>query len=222
MTKTPRATPLPRNTASTFDPPWEIFFDAVVRYTSRTSIIHQLAGGHQIHYDRIKYAIDRRIAAMGADAPARPRGNPKSYASRVFMITQHDRFDGALLLALHSPQPDPGAQAPQSGYPEMNTALLDAAWKLLTVYQKYVNTLYPNQRHGYVPFDDYVQLVRGVEAGGVAVHTCRCCGARHPVNVTVPTVPPCPVCATLNLETDRWRGVLQQRLQQRRREVGYG
>lgn len=222
MNKTPRATPLPRNTAATFEPEWEMFFDAVISYTTRTSIIHQLAGGHADHYDRIKYAIDRRLAAMGDQAPSRPRGNPKSHTSCEFMITKRERFDGAMLLALHFPTQDAGALAPQGGFPDMSTALLDAAWKLLTVYRKYVNTLYPNRSSGFVSFDDYVQLVRGVEAGAVAVPTCKCCGSRHPVNMTVPKAPSCPVCTTLHLEPDAWRASLQARLQQRRMEANYG
>lgn len=174
----------------TYQPEWEERLDRICKLTLRTSVILELFGlDPETDRDRLKEAIDRRYLRMGADMPQRPRGQAASYQFSTFLDSMAERYDAAYLLALHYPH-GPGEFA------ETEFNLGRAVDKLMDTFEQYRVNLYPSVGafNTRVSFDEFCELVKGVRASGIEMHTCRDCGSKYPVSVVRLGTSYCPVC----------------------------
>ncbi|OYY33376.1 MULTISPECIES: FlhC family transcriptional regulator [unclassified Polaromonas] len=177
-----------RNRLNLFDDPrWEERFEVLIRLTQRTQLIQSLTGT-DVRPQRLKDAVDRRVAAMGRDI-ARPRGIGQSYTAKGFLSKLVDKYDAAYLVNLHYGANGPGAAS------QAETNLGAALDKRIEVYLQYRSALYENPDDARVSFETYVVLIDGVRNRVVDVHTCQECSSRFVWTLASNVRPTCPVCA---------------------------
>jgi len=194
---------LPRYLAANYDREWETWLNRIVKHVTRTAIIAELCGGSD-RIERVKYAVDRAIKDVGV-ARARPRGEPVSFETKHFMTSQRDRFAGAILLALDPMVGEPKATlnvaaAAKQVHEDVKDEMLATANRLLEVYERYLH-LTGGFSSGHVSFETYYEMLKGIEARAVLVHTCPVCRSRSPYNSQRPTKPTCPVCVEYRFTT---------------------
>jgi hypothetical protein len=202
------------------DAAWEDRFEQLIKYTQRTRLIFELTGSDALPA-RMKAYVRQRLKECGI-TPILPRGNPPSYESRTLLRLDDDRFDAAYLVALHY-----GARGPGE-FSEVETDLGQALDKRLEVYGRYRSDLYPFDDRKNTPrlgFEDYIVLIRAIEAKVVHMRTCPECRGSHPFNALHTLRPVCPFCGRMKLEIGQARTVLEQRSRERKvaqKSVGAG
>lgn len=169
------------------DPRWEERFEVLIRLTQRTQLIQTLTGT-DVRPQRIKDAVDRRVAEMGGDI-ARPRGVGQSYTAKGFLSKMAEKYDATYLINLHYGANGPGASS------QAETNLGAALDKRMEVYLQYRATLYENPEDARVSFETYVVLIDGIRNRAVSVHSCKDCSSRFIWTLASNVRPACPVCA---------------------------
>lgn len=170
------------------DPRWEERFDILIRLTQRTKLIQALTGT-DASAERIKAAIDKRMAEMGFGNVLRPRGVGQLHTSKQFLGKMIDKYDASYLLNLHFGANGPGSSS------IVETNLGAALDKRMETYLRYRSDLYENPEDARLNFETYVVLIAGVKSHDVPVHTCKECKSRYVWPTGGYAHQSCPICA---------------------------
>lgn len=182
---------LSKNRGSIFiDPKWEERFDALIRLTQRTQLIIELTG-LDLNPETVKHNINLRFK-LSNESLSRPRGMVTDYNSTNFLGAYPKRLDAAYIYRLHYGATDPAMRAVE------DLTLGAALDRLLTTYRRYVGDLYARQADARLSFEEYVIMIRGIQARQISVHRCGECSSRFVVTPNMRTCT-CPVCAQLEL-----------------------
>lgn len=185
------------------DPEWDSIFDALIRLTTRTSLIIELTGTDTSER-QIKKIMDRKFEVFGEKAN-RPRGVGKDKSCASLLQTTHDRFDASYLVAQHF-----GPICEERAETETNFKL--ALQKRIEVFHRYRSECYKGQEPR-LSFEVYITLIQGVKERNISVSTCPNCGAQHVYNATSLDIPKCPMCSLLELNMVQADQQLRARLQ---------
>lgn len=184
----------PKMRTSVFaDPAWEERFDALIQLTPRTTLIRDLLG-IDIRPARLKSIVDTRLQELGMEAMSRPRGCPGRYDNRKFLGTRGERFEAALLLAMHF--------GPRGAHETARAPTLQLGPALdhkIAVYTHFRSVAVARGQEPRVTFESYIHMLDGLRAGALEVRACKACSSRYPVSTATMGEVPCPICATLGL-----------------------
>lgn len=180
--------------------------EAMSVYTARTSTLLDMLGLDKTASQIVKAAVNK---AQG-DRPSRPRGHPPQHHGRSFMKSMAERYDAALLIALHYPN---GVNAGSDAETDIYLALE----RRLRIYSLYARTQYPHSEPAF-SFDGYIELIKGIRIGGIEVRTCRSCHSAHPIQPSKMGPPVCPVCWLLKVDVSAARSHFDERIRRRREE----
>lgn len=186
------------------DPRWEDRFDVLIRLTQRTQLIKDLTG-IDMRPQRIKAAIDKRLAEMGVEVQ-RPRGSGQTYTAKGFLHKMVEKYDAAYLLGLHFGANGPGSLA------NFDTNLGAALDKRMETYLRYCADMYERQEDACISFETYIVLIEGIKNHEVPIHTCKDCSTSYVWPVGSYVRHSCPVCAVHQHDVKVARQKLEDRL----------
>lgn len=192
------------------DPAWEERFEVLMRLTQRTELIQALTGT-DASPDRIKAAINKRMADMGADVQ-RPRGVGQRYTAKGFLAKMIDKYDAAYLLNLHF-----GANGPSS-CTLVETNLGAALDKRIETYLRYRSDLYENPEDARLSFETYVVMLDGIRNQAVPIHTCRDCNTKYAWPSGGYSTHSCPVCAIHQHDAAESKRKIEALIEQKKRD----
>ncbi len=186
------------------DPRWEERFDVLIRLTQRTQLIKNLTG-IDMRPQRIKAAIDKRLAEMGVDVQ-RPRGSGQTYTAKGFLHKMVEKYDAAYLLGLHFGANGPGSLA------KFDTNLGVALDKRMETYLRYIADMYERKEDACISFETYIVMIEGIKNHEVPIHTCKDCSSTYVWPVGSYVRHSCPVCAVHQHDVKASRQKLEDRL----------
>lgn len=186
------------------DPRWEDRFDVLIRLTQRTQLIKDLTG-LDMRPQRIKTAIDRRLAEMGVEVQ-RPRGSGQTYTAKGFLHKMIEKYDAAYLLGLHFGANGPGPLA------NFDTNLGTALDKRMETYLRYCADMYESKEDANISFETYIVMIQGITNHEVPCHVCKDCGTSYIWPVGSYVRHSCPVCAVHQHDIKSARKILEVRL----------